>query len=187
LQVAASADDALELGNGTVSITSDIGVLDAANEYGGLRWAAAVPNAATINSATVSVVPSAGSDEPLHNLDFEAADDAAEFTTDTNNISSRTLTGNPVLWDDVDLGADSATFFPAPDVSVPLQAVIDRVGWSSGNNVVGVIRQPITQSTRDLLAIAYDTDPAKAAQLDIDYTAGGGGPTGSPWYQYASA
>ena len=177
LQVAASADDSQEISGGSIVLAStSVGILDADDEYGGLRWAVAVPNAATINSAIVSAMPnSAGRDEPLHNLDFEAADDAAEFTTTTNDISNRTLTGSPELWDDTDLGADGSTFFPSPDLSVPLQAVVDRPGFSSGNSVVCVIVQPTTEAARDLSIHAYDNDPATAAKLDIDYTAGGGG------------
>lgn len=173
LQVGASADDALEnAGTMYVGITAMCG--DEDNKYGGMRWAAALENA-TINTAVVSVVPiGITSDEPLHNLDFEAADDGAAFSASANNISGRSFSGSPVFWDNTDLGADGSTFFSPPDCSSQVQAVIDRAGWNSGQHLVGALVQPTTSVLRDLVFWQYDQSSTVAAKLDIDYTAGGG-------------
>ncbi len=173
VQVGASSDDGHQIATGTSPNinANEVGTIDADNEWGGYRWLdVTVPNAATINTATCDFYFSFSSgDEPKHDMDFEAHDDAPTFIASTNNMSDRTLTGNPVLYDDTDLGAPGT--FTSPSLVTPLQAVVDRSGWLSGKAVVLMVIQPTTEGARDWLTKSYDGDTALAAKLDIDYTA----------------
>lgn len=169
LQVGASTDDADESTGGTVDLTDTNIKINAAGEWVGFRFQnVTVPNGATINSATlqVSVIDD---DDPDVIIYGEDIDDAPTFSSSSNDISSRTPTTASVTWDASAIGTG---FQSAPDIATIIQEIVDRVGWSSGNDLVimaeGQSASPINIST-------YNSSSSVAAKLDIDYTAGGGG------------
>lgn len=159
--IAASSDDAQDLG-GTVTLTGTTigGSLDNTTEWVGLRFTnITIPKGSTITSATIGVVPSATTeDEPSVTIFFQAADDCSTFTTGASDISNRSRTSASVSWSSTDLGADGATYFTSPSLVTPLQEVIDRGGWASGNDVCVIIQGGST-GTRDLTIEAYDLGP----------------------------
>lgn len=184
LAIGASSDDAHEISGGSMFLTSSpLGAsLDNTNEWAGLRFAhAALPPGAAIASAVLSVVPGdSGNDEPLVTIYCEAADDAATFTSSSNNISGRSRTSASVAWDDANLGADGSTYFDAPDLAALVQEVAGRAGWAEGNALAVLIRGGGT-SSRDLTIASYDGDPALAARLAVAYSAPAGGYRRQQW------
>lgn len=159
--IAASSDDAQDIG-GTVTLTgTTIGAsLDATTEWVGLRFTnITIPKGATITSATIGVVPSATTeDEPSVTIFFQAADDCSTFTTGASDISGRTRTSASVSWSSTDLAATGSSYHDSPSLVTPLQEVIDRAGWVSGNDVCVIIQGGST-GTRDLTIEAYDLGP----------------------------
>lgn len=185
LQVSHGDDDGDEIATGDVNKDRlSLPNVDTSGEWFYFRWQnVTIPQGATISSAVMQFyVSGTTQDEPLHNIDFENVDAAAAIVNGaaTFTISGRSYTGSPVLWDNPDIGVAGAQFTSTPDLSVPLQIVINRPGWASGNALGLYVRQPTTDATRDLGTVYYETDPAVAAKLDIEYVtaAGPGSATG---------
>lgn len=169
LQVGASSDDARE-NSGTVGLTGTSINTSAVYRQLGFRWpGATVPRSATIASAVVSFyVTSTSNDTPNGaTVGVQDADNAATFTTTSNDISGRALTGT-VTWSGSNIGAGWHTV----DVTSLVQAVVNRAGWVSGN-ALAVVVQGV--SGTDLSITTWDGTPANAAKLDIEYTAASGG------------
>jgi hypothetical protein len=170
---AASADDSQDIaGTNTINGTTIGSDLDVSTDWAGMRFTAlAIPAGATITAAQIEVVPSSSSlDEPSVLVFFEAADDCAAFTTGASNITGRSRTSS-VSWASTDLGADGATYFASPSLVTPLQAVIDRAGWASGNDVCVLIQGGQGAATRDLTIEAYDLGPGtNPPRLDVSWT-----------------
>lgn len=170
--VAASSDDAQQIGT-TMTLTGTTigGSLDATTDWAAMRFTnIAIPPGATITSASVGVVPSGtGEDEPLVTVYLEAADDCATFTTTASDISNRSRTTG-VSWSSTDLGANGSTYFSTPDLTTDFQAVINRGGWASGNDVCVIIQGGAT-STRDLTIEAQDLGPnTNPPRLSVAWT-----------------
>jgi hypothetical protein len=174
IPVAASEDDANQTSTPTTVINNANATVDATNEHFGLRFRnVTIPNGATINSASLSVVPTASTfDEPLHVIAGFAHDDTPIFATSpTTNISDRALTTATVLWDSTDLGADGTTRFNTPDLSAIVQEIVDRPGWVSGN-ALGFRITGNADALRDLNIFLFDNG-SLIPEFDVDYTAGG--------------
>lgn len=164
LQVGASTDDARE-NSGAVGLTAATANINGINQKLGFRWTnVTVPNAATVSSAIASFyVTSTANDTPNGaTVGMEDADDAATFTTGTNDISGRSRTST-VAWSGTNIGAGWKTV----DVTAQVQAVVNRVGWVSGNDMASII---YGVSGTDLTLDMWDGTPANAAKLDITYT-----------------
>jgi hypothetical protein len=176
-QIGGSSDDVTENQSGDVDGLGNL-TLDHVNEWWGGRFQTVdVPNAATIDVAYLSVVPvGTTADEPKHDFDFVAEDSSSAWSAGsaTFDVSGRTRTGNAVLWDVADLGADGSTFFNTPSLVTACQAVVDRAGWSANNTMAVTCHQPTTAGTRDLWIKDYVNDSTQAAKLHIEYTAGSG-------------
>lgn len=177
LQVAASADDAFESSTGVVTLTDPLVASDAVDEWMGWRWDnVTVPPGATIVAASLFVVvDGTTNDEPDHAFYAEDADDAAQFTTGSNDISARSRTTATVTWSSADLAANNTKladggtgWFQIPDVKTLVQEVVDRGGWASGNALV-IVCQGSADSARDLGIFAYDDATTVAARLEILY------------------
>lgn len=185
LTIGASADDAAQLTDDNVAINATVPVCDATTFHVGSRWTGVtIPNAATIDAATLTVViPGTGDDEPLHQVRGEAADDAATFTTASNSVDARGRTTAVVQWNSTNLGATAGSAWEwgaaagAPTAGANLNAIVqeivDRAGWASGNALVMIWEQHTGDAARDLRTRHYDNGTSDAAKLDIDYTAGG--------------
>lgn len=179
--VSASADDGHENSSGTVNTTNTFSIIvDATNEWIGVRFQnVTVPSGATINSASLSFVPSSSGDEPNHPIYGNDVDNAAAFTAGaTSDISTRTRTTATVTWSSTNLGATGTSLHSTPDLATIVQEIIDRAGWASGNAMAFML-QGSSDGTRDLEVYLYDNG-SLIPELDIDYTAGGGAdPEGS--------
>ena len=125
-----------------------------------------IPQGATILSALFKIYAFDTSDDsPNVFIDFEQVDSATTLATTSNNISLRwTETGNKVTWDADNIGTGQVA---SPDLSVPLQAIINRVGWKPGNSLMLILDQ---FNSGDLEITSIGENASKAARLDIQYT-----------------
>ena len=174
LQVSASSDDAREASGGAVSITATVMTMNSGSAWIGWRFLnVTIPQAAVINSATFQpYVDSTASDDPDGDLYANDVDNAATFTTASNNISSRALTTAKTNWTATGVGAG---FVSAPAVTAVVQEIIDRGSWASGN-ALAILYDSLTGSGFSVRA--YDSLSSEAGKLDIDY-AGSGQPMGA--------
>ena len=94
----------------------------------------------------------------------EASDDAAPFSSASYDVTGRPQTSASVDWSDVApwLVADEA--IESPDIAAIVQEVVDRPGWSSGNNLALII-----DGTGKRTAHSYNGAPGSAPLLRITY------------------
>jgi len=135
----------------------------------GLRFQGiAIPRGATIISASVQFTV----DENGHNAASEltihgqASPDAATFTSEDYDISSRPQTGSfvtwiPGQWEDV---GDAEAAQKTPDLSTILQEIVNQDGWQSGNGLAFIIT-----GTGKRVAEAFDGDSEAAPMLTVKY------------------
>jgi hypothetical protein len=174
IPVAASSDDAYENNAGTVTLNGvSVGAqLNNIDEWAGFRFLNVTIPAATINSASMSVIPtSTGNDEPIHPIYGEDQDNPATFAVSANNISGRARTTATVTWTNANLGATGTSRHDSDDISTIIQEIVDRAGWASGNALVLIIQGVDSGLNRQLDVKSYDSAPADAAELDVDFTA----------------
>lgn len=100
------------------------------------------------------------------NVDLEDADSAAALTTGLNNITNRTLTGNSVR-----LTSTGSAFrnVSTPSMIAAIQAVIDRIGWASGNYIL--MRLQGASSTGGAVWF-YENSSSSCFRFYIDYSTG---------------
>ena len=128
-----------------------------------------VPPGAIIKKAYIQFqVNEASTDACALVIRGQAADDAATFTTDVNDLSSRPMTATseswtPPPWNEIgEAGPDQRT----PDISGVIQEIVSRDGWSSGHSIVIGITGTGTRT-----ADSYGGSAESAALLLIDYGA----------------
>ena len=172
VRVATGNDDAEErVSSGNMNLTSsDMELIaDSGNaQLVGLRFTnVTVPNGATISNSYVQFqVDETDSGATNVNIQGEDTDDAPTFTTSNSNISSRSLTGASVAWAPVpwttvgDAGPDQRT----PDIAAVIQEIVNRPGWSSGNDIVIIIT-----GSGERTAESYNGVSTAAPLLHIEY------------------
>ncbi len=169
--VKTAADDAEEKSTGKVNLTSaDLELVqDDTTQRVGLRFAGVgIPKGATITNAYVQfTVDEASTAAASLAVQGEASDNAAAFTTATNNVSARPRTSSvpwtPASWSAVGAaGADQRT----PDLSPIVQAIVDRSGWGSGNALAFIITgtgrrtaEAFDGTAAPVLHVAFTTGP----------------------------
>ncbi|MEO1053284.1 MAG: Ig-like domain-containing protein [Bacteroidota bacterium] len=182
-RINASMDDVEENANGSMyTNSSDLELVadgSRGNQVIGMRFTGiTVPQGATIDRAYVQFTTDE-TNSGTTNLTIRAHDtnDAAAFTTSTNNVSNRTKTSasvawNPPSWSSVgQAGSGQRT----PELKAVVQEVVNRSGWASGNDIVIIIT-----GTGERTAEAYDGTSSQAPLLHIEYTVGGSGPVVVP-------
>jgi len=197
--VAASQDDAKErTDNHTVKLTS--GNLDMTwNDKGyyqlvGIRFTnLPMPTGAVIDNAWIQfTVDTASNVTGTLTIQAQAADNAAAFTTNLNDVSARPRTAASATWNPPDwtvvgaAGVDQRT----PSLVAILQEVVSRSGWTQGNAVAMIITgngQRIAESWDGANA---HSNMSLAPVLHVEYSWGGStipsnAPHGTPiaWLQ----
>lgn len=176
-RVSSSIDDVEERSNGDMyTNSSDIELVydgSRGNQVIGLRFNnVTIPQGASIDRAYVQfTVDETNSGSTSLTIKAHDTDDAAAFTSSSNNVSNRSTTSasvawNPVAWNSVgQSGADQRT----PEMKAVIQEIVDRNGWASGNDMAIIIT-----GTGERTAEAYDGTSSSAALLHVEYTVGGG-------------
>lgn len=141
-QVATGNDDAEESSTGGMNRTSsDLElVTESSVQTVGIRFINMnIPPGAVITSAVLEFQTDE-TDTGATSLTIRAEDidDAPGFTTGNSNISNRTLTSasaswNPPAWNTV------GERHLSPDLTSVVQEIVDRGGWTSGNDMVFVV------------------------------------------------
>jgi hypothetical protein len=128
-----------------------------------------IPQGSTINSAYLTLVAAADrtATTMLTDLYAEATNTASQITSEADFNGRATTSG--VAWDNIGSWA-SGTAYVSPDIATPVQEVINRTGWQSGNAINifwkdrgstnGALRNGasfdnVTFTTKPLLTIEY--------------------------------
>jgi len=100
--------------------------------------------------------------------------------TDDFNISTRSRTMVAVNWAPSPwIEGESADAQQTPDISSVLQEVVDRGDWSSGNKMLIIVT-----GTGIRRAYSYNSDPALAAELVVEYSTGSQQPAEALYYYH---
>lgn len=135
----------------------------------------AIPQGATITSATISFVPAATSAAGTATFEVQAenVDNAAIFTAG-ENLQTRTKT-LPEDWAaPAWVAAPTPAHVVGPNVTAMVQSLVNRGGWC-GNNAMAFYISPKVGNTST--RVAYSIDGAGGLQpiLNISYTGGSSG------------
>ncbi len=178
-QINSSSDDAYEKVSDSKIVTNDklkMPLTD--NSYSKkvvtrLRFRdLAIPSGAQIESASIEFeVDSMKSGSLSLTLQAEDADSAPELIATNGWISDRPLVSNPVVWS-IESGDDwwDNTKVSSPDLSAHVQAVIDRSGWQSDNDIAFVIKYNGSGTNRRQFE-SYDSEVPAAPKLRVVYKA----------------
>lgn len=141
-----------------------------------------IPVAATINKAFVRFTAKSGlgssqtvtNDEDIVEvMIFGNNEDDSSPPTDLTTYKAKTLTDNRKNWSSIAHWTDETTY-DTPDISCIIQEIVDRSGWTPGNDISVYVQNNYSteMSLHDLGRRAYDygTSSAKAAQLFVYYT-----------------
>jgi hypothetical protein len=161
-QIAQSADDGGESpASGNVSL-----IAAALQTFIILRFQnITIPRQATILNAYLTIqIFGTDFDDPNHNIFFQAIDNAPVPAAVQFNISSRARTTSFVNWTATGVGAGSVD---TPSLKAPIQEVINRPAWQSGN-ALAAIWVPLVAAP-DFAFIAWDGGLSQAATLTIEY------------------
>ena len=144
------------------------------NDSGGFQWAVTIPQGATIISARIrlySTWHTGATDAYTARIRVEDVDNASVFTGAANNIRTRSYWGTTVDWAIPTNGLPINTWSYSPDISSLIQHVVNRSGWSSGNNlsiaIWGQTSGGVSGCSEEI--IDYTDDPSRAARLEVTY------------------
>ncbi|WJJ97245.1 LamG-like jellyroll fold domain-containing protein [Algibacter luteus] len=162
-------DDAQQEGNNKVVLDGNELKFKIGDPYIGLRFRnVTIPQGAVINSATVKFLSKDDQTGSLsYEISIEDSDDAAEFIDTDNNISNRWDASNIVDWHNMP-NWDELNIYPTPDVSPLIQSVVNRPGWSSGNNLA-LLFGHFAGPSAERKTQSYEKIGSQASLLEINY------------------
>jgi hypothetical protein len=149
----------------------------------GVRYILPVGFGATVTSAYLQFSADQPSEGPLTvQIYAEAADDAAPFTEDSANITSREKTTEMVEWTPFDWETKHAVADSQRTVNIAplIQEVVMRDGWVNGNAIVFILTPTDVSDTvgyRESGAFEDSDDPAPV--LHVTYMGGAPAPPSS--------
>jgi hypothetical protein len=133
----------------------------------------AIPQGATITSATLTLNVLARFGSPAFNVAATAEDDAAAVSG-VAELAARTRT-TATAW------TPAVTGSHAIDVTAAVQAVVNRAGWASGNAMLFVTDSTVAQGTLAEVQVSdYSQSPTLAARLSVVVGVGGTPATATP-------
>jgi sugar lactone lactonase YvrE len=174
-RISADNDDAEESGSGSMDLTSsdlELGTEGGSPQTVGMRFNNLnIPQGATIVEAYIQfTVDETDSGETSVVIRGEAADNAAEFSSTSNNITSRPQTAASVSWEPPAwttvgaAGEDQRT----PDIAPIIQEIVNRSAWAQGNALVILVA-----GTGERTAESYNGSSPDAPLLHVVYDSGG--------------
>lgn len=177
-EIVAGADDASSLWNnygasflnftdGSTELLAGTFIDGIYRGYAGLRFQTlAIPNAASIDSATLTIDIISIDGMPSVRVYAADVDDAGVFSSPSNRIKNvvRTTAFAAI--------APSATGTFTAGVTSVVQEVINRAGWASNNDIAfPMVPQAVGGGDNSFQFAAYEHTTRDEAQLDITYTA----------------
>ncbi len=173
-QLGGGSDDAKQnKATGAMTLTGNLELLrnGTVNQTVGLRFPnITIPKGATITGAYLEFMPTtatSSSGSPVITIYGQAADNAATFTTTTNDISSRaktvaTASWSPAAW------TNGGNPQQTGSVSNIVQEIVNRTAWASGNAMAFILDN--AGSTAFRTAQSYETLNNYAPRLIMTYT-----------------
>lgn len=168
--IIAPSDDVEEQANGFISVnSSDLELVD---DYGNLQTVGLrfnhlqIPQGVTITGAWLQFTADEISAGPCNlNIQAHATGDAAPFTEEPQNISSRPLTTTSVNWqpESWDLIGEAGPRQKTPNLATVLQEILNRPDWAAGNSVAFII-----SGTGLRTAVAFEGYSSPAAWLIVE-------------------
>lgn len=131
-----------------------------------------IPQGATITAAYIEFKADTNRSDVTVNSDVccEDADNPGQIASYADHVG-RARTAS-VAWDGI--GAWIAdTWYQSPSIITPIQTVINRGGWSSGNALIVFWEDKDLASSDKRTCYHYEDAPANAAKLHIEYTTAG--------------
>jgi type IV pilus assembly protein PilY1 len=183
--ISASSDDAQEK-SGTVTTNGTNIYLgyNSGNYTDGFRFANLnIPPGAIITSAYIrfkAYTTLATSTSLI--IAGEKVDNAATYTTTSNNISGRTATTASVPWTSIPAWTAGLTY-KSPDLKTIVQEIVDRPGWSDGNAIAFKITN-VTGSTGNRRIQTRDNGAGNAPVLYVGYALATGTTESVTYYGY---
>ena len=177
-QISLRTDDGYEINDATLSTngtTAVAGYTSGAVCDIGLRWQAVnIPQAATINSATLSAYLTTDVGTLSANIRGMDEDDTATWSSGSRpsqrTKTTATITANEVNWGNWGVGN-----WVTIDIASVVQEIINRAGWGANNDLAVVIEDTAGTGENKINIRTYDySGNLHGAKLDIDYTAAGG-------------
>jgi len=172
-RVAQSRDDAEERSNGRVRTGNNTLDLDSPDPYVGMRFPdVTIPRGAQIIAARLALTSreddSGDADIRIY---AEDPDDADRYSSDWNELTSRSYASTTVDWPVRDRWDEDEVIF-SPDISSLVSAVVSRSGLQSGNGLaIGL--QHRSGSNRRITS--FDSSPGDAPRLIVEFEADGSG------------
>ena len=178
LQVGANTDDCCSLHSTNFSTAAGsykAGHQDATNNNlrSGARFTnVTIPKDATIDVAYLTIQARSGESgtTALTNLMAEDTDDAATFS-DLTDFNGRARTA-AVAWDSI-AGWTTDADYNSVSIVTPIQTVINRAAWASGNALVVFWENDGSDSLAFRNGKSYETSAPAAPKLHIEYTVKG--------------
>lgn len=172
--IGASSDDCAESETGTTVTGGSQLIIDSRGAFAGFRFLAiTIPQGATINSATLTLTytGSASADPITMSLYGVDADDTDTWSS-TNEPSGQTYTTAETGWYWEGTFSPNALYGTKElDATSIVQEIVDRGGWSSGNDMSFVLKRLFDVTTGNLKINSWDSSYPEA-ELDIDYEGG---------------
>ncbi len=129
-----------------------------------------VPQGATVSAAKISLYVAGFNSSPAALIakcsDADTASMPSSVAT-ANSAAKTTGTSATVSWANV-------SGFNDLDITADVQAVVNRAGWASGNNMAVYVLDNSSGSGKYQVIGQYEDGAAEGAKLQITYTAGGG-------------
>ena len=170
--IASSEDDASEVSSSVNLTANDINLSNGSGTiHTGLRYQNLnIPQGATITKAFLRF-SSALSNVAATNFTFTAedADNSAAFTTNANDISSRTSTTASVQWNSDNDWPVSGELRDTIDISSVVQEVVNRSGWCGGNNLSVLIQAQGLSAASNRKVKSFDDGTGLSPQLVVEY------------------
>lgn len=163
-------DDAEERGSGVIyHNSSDLELVeDGPAQHVGLRYQnIGLPQGATIKKAWIQFQADETNSDPASLIiQAEATDNSKEFSSNDNDISTRSRTNASTNWspEPWNLVGEADTAQQTPDLAIIVQEIVNREGWQNGNALTFIIT-----GSGERTAESYNGDSSAAPTLYIEY------------------
>ena len=175
----AAGDDDAEEGAGVMGFGSSDYELPYDSEFqkvGLLFRNLNIPQGASITRAYLQFTTrnaNAGPGEVHLLINGEKSPNAADFTSDANDITHRLLTTSQVQWSppEWEIADESGEGQRTPDISAIVEEIVGQGGWSNDNSLVMIIEMDpgLTVGTAFRHAHSYNGSPSECALLHVEY------------------
>ena len=131
----------------------------------------AIPQGATIDDAKIQIYATAHSSGGSKTIviDGNDVDDAAQASSE-GDIRSATKTSATVTWT-LPGSPSTGAWVDSPDIKTIIKEIVDRAGWSSGNDINLYFRGPATSADWSYTFRTYDySGNAHGPKLVLNYS-----------------